>query len=275
MAVNTLISVRDAANQANAIFVDCRFSLADPAAGRAVYEQNHIAGAVYADLEEDLSGQIISGETGRHPLPEKNTLVQTVRGFGISNHQPVIAYDADNGAFAARLWWLLRHLGHSEVWVLDGGIAAWQAAGLETSNQAMLTEPSDFEASESLCQVVDADHVQDTDLLLDARDPARFRGDQEPIDPVAGHIPGAICVPFANNLTADVQFKTPAQLKQQFVELGLSAVDPATCYCGSGVTACHNILAIRHAGLPEPRLYPGSWSEWITDPTRDVATGDH
>lgn len=275
MAVNTLISVQNAASKLNAVFVDCRFNLADSAAGRAAYDQNHISGAVYADLEEDLSGVIVSGRTGRHPLPKKETLIQTIRELGISNQQPVIAYDADNGAFAARLWWLLRHLGHSEVWVLDGGIAAWQAVGLETSSQTMPSGPSDFEASESLCLVVDSNQVQNSDLLLDARDPARFRGEQEPIDPVAGHIPGAICAPFANNLTADVQFKSSAQLKQQFVDLGLSTDEPATCYCGSGVTACHNILAIRHAGLPEPKLYPGSWSEWITDPTRDIATGDH
>ena len=273
MAVNTLISVKEAVEMTEALFIDCRFNLADPSAGRNAYEAEHIPQAVYADLEQDLSGKIVTGKTGRHPLPDVAELTKTFSELGISNQKPVIAYDADNGAFASRLWWLLRHLGHGSVWVLNGGLKAWRSDGQPTSSQATSIETSAFTAATSLCQVVDATQIPGlSNSLIDAREEARFRGEQEPIDPVAGHIPNATCMPFSQNLDEVGLFKTPEVLRQQFVGHGISGQSPAICYCGSGVTACHNILAIRHAGLPEPFLYPGSWSEWVTDPTRPIAT---
>lgn len=275
MAVNTLISVVDAIELDDVLFVDCRFNLADPAAGEHAFQEGHISGAQFLDLEKDLSGDITPGETGRHPLPNKTNLVDTMHRIGVRNGQPVVAYDQANGAFAARLWWLLRDLGHASVWVLDGGLAAWQAAGQPTDSEISTPAHSEFSPSDSLCLTIEADSLATTSMpLFDARDEVRYRGEQEPIDPVAGHIPGALCLPFSANLTDAGQFKSPEQLKRHFLETGVPETEPAVCYCGSGVTACHNVLALRHAGFPEPYLYGGSWSEWITDPTRPVATGN-
>ncbi len=274
MAVNTLISPTRAKLLDNAVFVDCRFNLADPAAGQTAYDADHIPGARYADLDKDLSGEIIPGVTGRHPLPEQDDLIHTIRTLGISNDQPVVAYDSGNGAHAARLWWLLRSLGHGEVWVMDGGLASWCNQGLPTTDEIPTVATTDFEARDSLCLYLDAEAVStSTRQICDARDLERYQGKHEPIDPVAGHIPGALCLPFVNNLTPEGTFKQPELLHQQFQQAGIHLDQPVVCYCGSGVTACHNILALRHAGYPEPYLYPGSWSEWITDPSRPVATG--
>ena len=275
MAVNTLISVSDAAKLNNAVFVDCRFNLGDPGAGASQYADNHIQSARFADLEKDLSGEIVPGKTGRHPLPEKTALTKTIQKFGISNEHSVIAYDANNGAFASRLWWLLRDLGHEAVWVLDGGFDAWITASMATSSETKPFERSDFEAGPSLCNKILAVDIPASPLsLYDARDEARYRGEQEPIDPVAGHIPGALCLPFTHNLNENGSFHSVEDLRARFLEAGVPSDRSIACYCGSGVTACHNILALRHAGFPEPYLYAGSWSEWITDPTRPVATGN-
>jgi thiosulfate/3-mercaptopyruvate sulfurtransferase len=250
--------------------VDCRTSLADAAYGRSAYAAGHIPGAAFADLATDLSGPVVAGITGRHPLPERATLARTFGSLGIGASTQVVAYDADNGAFAARLWWLLRWLGHPTVAVLDGGLAAWQDAALPLASGAEARAATEFPIRTALTRSVEAQQVALADprcVLLDARAEVRFRGEVEPIDPIAGHIPGAICMPFEGNLDPTGHFLAPAALRARFADVGRNVV----CYCGSGVTACHNILAMRHAGLPEAALYPGSFSEWITDPTRPVA----
>ena len=280
MAANPLISATSlqqklqSADAEKIIIIDCRFSLMDAEVGANEYAAGHIPGAQYANLNHDLSSTIVPGETGRHPLPDRDVFIATVGKFGITNDHTVVAYDANNGAYAARLWWMMRWLGHSDVLVLDGGFDEWQAVGYETSQEVPAIASALFVASDSLVQTINADKLLDTSYIItDARDPARFKGEVEPIDPVAGHVPGAICLPFVENLENGV-FKAPEQLKAQFAAAGLSTTEPTVCYCGSGVTACHNALAICIAGLPEPILYPGSWSEWITDPARPIATGE-
>jgi len=261
------------------VVVDCRFSLSDPAHGRRAYQEAHIPGAVYAHLDEDLSGPIVAGRTGRHPLPDPDWLARKLSAWGIDHRTQVVAYDDAGGAFAARLWWLLGWLGHDAVAVLDGGWPRWVREGRPVRG-GIETRPSrTFVARIRPERVVSADevlqHLHDPCWrLLDARAPERYRGEQEPIDPVAGHIPGAVNAPFAENLTPEGTFRLPEQLRQRFEAL-LGDVPPerVICYCGSGVTAAHNLLAMAHAGLPGARLYAGSWSEWITDPRRPVARG--
>lgn len=250
---------------------DCRFSLMDKTAGRRDYDTSRIPGAQYADLEADLSAA--AGEDGRHPLPDKDALVEKLRTWGINNNSAIVCYDQNAGAFAARFWWLLRWLGHEDVTVLDGGLDAWLAAGQTTTTEVPTFPGGDFQARPSLTRTVAASQVLDADnQLLDAREAARFAGEIEPIDPVAGHIPGAQCATFTDNL-ANGRFRSPAELKARFEAMGVESGDPVVCYCGSGVTATHNILALLLAGYPEPALYPGSWSGWITDPSRPIATG--
>lgn len=276
--MGTLISSSELAARLDAPEVrimDCRFSLADDTAGRAAYEAGHIPGARYVDLNRDLSAAVIPEETGRHPLPAREDFAALVGGLGIGNDATVVVYDDGPGAFAARAWWMMRWLGHVDVFVLDGGFRAWVDAGGGVTTDAPTITTVSFGASAPLTRSVTADDLPDRPgLLLDARDPARFRGDAEPIDRVAGHIPGAVCAPFASNLDERGHMKTPAALAQQFAALGVQRETEITCYCGSGVTAAHDILALVHAGYPEPVLYPGSWSEWITDPARPVARGD-
>jgi len=265
--------------------VDCRSSLLDPAAGATMFSQGHIDSAQYADLKQTLSATVIPGETGRHPLPSPAVFVEQIRRWGISNDDLVVAYDADTGAFAARLWWMLRWVGHTNVMVLDGGLKAWVAADQPLTKAAITYPVSAFDARPTITRQVSAadlitriaDSVNENTMaqhgtLLDARDLRRFNGEVEPIDPVAGHIPGAICAPFSANLATSGRFKQANELADRFTQLGISTTAAVTCYCGSGVTAAHNILALVHAGFAEPALYPGSWSEWITDPGRPVAT---
>jgi len=186
----------------------------------------------------------------------------------------VVAYDDDNGAFASRLWWMFRWLGHEKIAVLNGGMDAWNKAGLKTTQEIAKPKPSNFQARPVLTKIINADEVlSHSGLLTDARDLPRFRGESEPIDPIAGHIPGATCLPFINNLQYGL-FKPAAELRHMFQHAGINLDSQVTCYCGSGVTAAHNILALVHAGYKEPTLYAGSWSEWITDSQRPVATGD-
>jgi thiosulfate/3-mercaptopyruvate sulfurtransferase len=250
--------------------VDCRAVLGDPAAGRAAYDAGHIPGAVHADLETDLSGPRRPG-TGRHPLPDPDRLAAKFGAWGIDERTQIVAYDALSGAFAARLWWLARWLGHEVVAVLDGGFADWQRHGLPVTPTPMRPEPKVFRRRPALTREVDANRVLDpAAALLDARAEARYRGETEPIDPVAGHIPGAQCVPFEGNLDANGRFLPAAVLRARFAAVG-AETRPVICYCGSGVTACHNVLALKIAGFDEPSLYAGSWSEWITDPTRPIA----
>ena len=268
----TLITVPELADIIGDVRVfDCRFSLADPDAGRAAYDAEHLPGALHADLDKNLSSAI-TPETGRHPLPDRGTFAETVRDWGIRNHDQVVIYDDAPGAQSARLWWMLRWLGHANVAVLEGGFPAWQAAGQPVTTDVPTFERSGFEASEPITRTVTAaDLPSETHCVIDARDRARFRGEVEPIDPVAGHIPGAVCRPFTDNVS-DGRFADTSQIASDFN--ALTGGRDVICYCGSGVTAAHNILAMVHAGLPEPALYPGSWSEWIRDGNRPVATGD-
>jgi thiosulfate/3-mercaptopyruvate sulfurtransferase len=260
-------------------FVDCRFSLTDTERGRRAYREAHIPGAVYAHLDADLSGPIVPGVTGRHPLPDVDAFARTLSAWGIAAGVQVVAYDDAGGGIAARLWWMLRWLGHDAVAVLDGGWPAWQRLGLPARSEDETRPPHRFMPHPHPALIADAGEVdaRRTDpayRLLDARGAERYQGINEPIDPVAGHIPGAVSVPFAGNLDADGTFLPAEMLQARFAALlGDVPPDRVICYCGSGVTACHDILAMTHAGLDTPRLYPGSWSEWIVDASRPRATG--
>jgi|TARA_Y100000031_G_scaffold146089_1_gene179479 thiosulfate/3-mercaptopyruvate sulfurtransferase len=247
-----------------ACVLDCRASLADPLFGERAFAEGHISGAQRADLDADLASSPGSG--GRHPLPDAADLSDCLRRKGLNEDAQLIVYDDAGGAFAARAWWLARWLGHENAAVLDGGISAWRGP-LEKIRQT--PNPGTFRRREALTRIVRVDELTAPHpyQLIDARAENRFHGIDEPIDPVAGHIPGAICRPFQQNLDTGGHFLPPAALRQRFSEF-----ERPVCYCGSGVTAAHNVLAMRHAGLPESALYPGSWSEWILDPTRPVAT---
>jgi thiosulfate/3-mercaptopyruvate sulfurtransferase len=261
--------------------VDCHFKLADPEAGAREHAEGTIPGALYAHLDRDLSGPVIPGRTGRHPLPSREAFAATLGRWGIDADTQVVAFDDMGGAFAARLWWMLRWVGHRAAAVLDGGIGAWIGSGhaLEPGRSFDGT-PTRFEPGPSLVTSATADEVlaaidDPGVVLLDARAAPRYRGENETTDPIAGHIAGARSAPFAANLGADGRFRPSAELRAHFEErLAGTAPDRAITYCGSGVTACHDVLAMAHAGLPLPRLYPGSWSEWITNPARPRATGE-
>lgn len=275
--MNTLVSISQLASllgQPGLLIFDCRFSLMDTDAGRKAWQQSHIPGAHYADMNRQLSTPHIPGITGRHPLPAKADWLKQMQAWGLSPDIQVVAYDDAGGASAARLWWLLRWAGHDKTAVLDGGWQAWLAQGLPVTPDVPVGLPHsnfDYGTMPPLATLIQVDELNgDRQLLLDAREPARFRGEVEPIDPVAGHIPGALCSPFSANLRPDGTFKSREDLQQKFAVAAATA-RPVVCYCGSGVTACHNILAMVVAGLPMPALYPGSWSEWIVDPLRPVA----
>ena len=255
------------------IVFDCRSSLMDEAAGKRAYDDAHIPGAHFAHLSEDLSGPIEPGVTGRHPLPAKDAFVATLEKRGVNNRASVVAYDDANGAFAARLWWMLRWVGHEDVRVLDGGFTAWQAASLPTETSTPALIPAKFTPANPISKTIAADNIINCGhFIIDARDQERFDGKVEPIDPIAGHIPGAHCLPFVQNLTDTLCFKSSSELQARFIDAGIDSGTQTACYCGSGVTAAHNILALVHAGYPEPILYPGSWSEWITNTDRPIAT---
>ena len=259
------------------VVLDARFELAAPAKGEAQYREGHIPGARYVSLDADLSGPKI-GTTGRHPLPDPATAAAAFGRLGIGDDTQVVVYDADAGGFAARVWWMLRWLGHPSVAVLDGGLAAWTRSGLALSDDEERWEPARFTPRvEPAARVGVADvlpHVQAGHVLVDARASDRFRGQNETLDPVAGHIPGAVNRFFQQNLTAEKTFKTPDELRAEWSAVVGGDASTAVMYCGSGVTACHNLLALEHAGLPGARLFAGSWSEWCADPSRPVATGD-
>lgn len=283
MPHTTLISTSELAEHltdSDWAVVDCRFALADPERGQRDYQQAHIPGAVYAHLNEDLSGPIIPGKTGRHPLPEVDVIAQKLSNWGIDPNVQVVAYDDAGGSMAAaRLWWLLRWLGHEAIAVLDGGWLRWLREGRETRSGVEVRSPRSFTPNPRPKLVVSASEVlaalNDPDRrLFDSRSADRYQGENETIDPVAGHIPGAICAPYADNLRSDGLFKSPEGLRARFQAL-LGDVPPerTTFYCGSGVTAAHNLLALAHARLGDARLYAGSWSEWITDPAHPIKTG--
>ena len=281
MTPNPLVDVRALARElgrADWIVVDCRFTLTAPAAGRAAYDAGHIPGARYAHLDDDLSRPPRANE-GRHPLPDRERFAATVGGWGIAPDDMVVAYDEGSGAVAARLWWLLGWLGHERRAVLDGGFAAWQEAGLALERErpafgSRRYEPGRGSTGGVVATSELAQRQTAGDLLVDVRAAPRYRGEQEPLDPKAGHVPGARNRPFSANVTPAGRFRPPAELRAELAEL-LGGRDPERliAMCGSGVTACHLLLAMDVAGLPGGRLYAGSWSEWIRDPERPIATG--
>ncbi|KJH69126.1 sulfurtransferase [Chromobacterium violaceum] len=274
----TLISCRQLmeAPAESLIVLDCRFQLDNPDYGHAAYEQGHIPGAHYLHLDYHLSGSK-NGQNGRHPLPDGQRLAVDLGALGVGENTQVVAYDDGTGQYAARAWWLLRWLGHDKVAVLDGGFAAWKAAGGAVDAEPPQRRPCRFSIRRPLQATVDAGAVQanldeKTFTVVDARSPERFRGVGETIDPVGGHIPGAVNRFFMDNLDAG-RYKPAARLRAEWEALLGEGFDPAAIVhqCGSGVTACHNLLAMEIAGLPGSRLYPGSWSEWCSDPARPVA----
>ncbi|WP_426142218.1 sulfurtransferase [Pseudomonas sp. DWP3-1-2] len=283
MSIAQLISPQQLAERqekGGLVILDCRFALEDPEYGQRSYAEGHIAGACFVDLERDLSGPMRKGKTGRHPLPNPQLLMQRLQALGVNAGSDVVLYDDGPGVYAARAWWLLAWLGKREgVFILDGGLKAWHAAGLPLSLDAPEKSVGDFTGQPDNRLVIDAEHLRarlsDPGMtLIDARAEARFRGEVEPIDPVAGHIPGAQCAAFTENLGPDGRFLNAEQLKQRFAaKLQDRAPESLVAYCGSGVTACHNLFALCLAGYPLGRLYAGSWSDWITDPGREVATG--
>ncbi|WP_339527973.1 sulfurtransferase [Pseudomonas mucidolens] len=263
------------------VILDCRFALEDPDYGRRSYAEGHIEGALYADLERHLSGPVSKGVTGRHPLPAPAAWVAQLQAWGIGSDSEIVLYDDGPGAYAARAWWMLAWLGKRDaVFILDGGLKTWHAAGFPLSLDAPQVEPGTFAGTPDSRMLLDAEHLQKRLgqpglTLIDARALPRFRGEVEPIDPVAGHIPGAQCAAFSENLGSDGRFLPAEQLKQRFAaQLQDRSPEELVAYCGSGVTACHNLFALCLAGYPLGKLYAGSWSEWITDPARTIATGD-
>jgi thiosulfate/3-mercaptopyruvate sulfurtransferase len=257
------------------VLLDCSFDLADPAAGRRAWQAAHLPGAHYLHLDEDLSGAK-TGANGRHPLPERAALARRLGALGIGAATPVVAYDAQGGPYAARAWWLLRWLGHEDVAVLDGGVTAWRDAGGAMSSEP---PPAPTPTAYPLRDTITAPTIDCTALhgalgrtnLVDARAPERYRGEVEPLDAAAGHIPGARNRFFKDNLAADGRFKSAAALRAEWQPLAARGALVHTC--GSGVTACHNLLAAAHAGLGVGTLYPGSWSEWSADLALPQATG--
>jgi thiosulfate/3-mercaptopyruvate sulfurtransferase len=262
------------------VILDCRHDLMNPDFGRNAFAEGHIESAQFANIDTDLSGPKVGADgvfRGRHPLPDRAALLETLRRWGISEGTQVVAYDAHGGMYAARLWWLLRWLGHGAVAVLDGGLAAWSAAGQPLVSTVTERPRGNLADKAALVRTVSVGELlENLDgkrlQVVDARANDRFRGENETIDPVGGHIPGARNRFFKDNLQADGRFKDAAVLKQ---ELAPTVGEPgaAVMQCGSGVTACHNLLALEVAGLPGAALYPGSWSEWCADSSRPVATG--
>ena len=262
------------------VVVDCRFDLGDPEAGRQAYDDAHIPGAVFLDLDRDLAGPVAAG-TGRHPLPDPEVLAATIGDLGIDESHRVIVYDAGSGGLAARAWWSFRWLGHPAVYLLDGGLGHWQSLGLPMKAGDERRATGSFDARRQRGMVLSTDELVNNleaiaeCKLLDARDASRFRGEVEPIDPVAGHIPGAINLPFADFVKADGTWRSLPQ-RTALIEgaIGTDRSVEWSVMCGSGVTACHLAISGLEAGFREPRLYVGSWSEWIRDPQRPIATTD-
>ncbi len=282
MNYQTIISVDDLnknLSNENWFIFDCRFLLKDPKGGVDKFNQGHIPGAQFADMDQDLSSPMTQS-SGRHPLPDPNEFINKLRAWGVSNNSQIICYDGISGAFAARMWWLLRWLGHQDVAVLDGGVEKWSEKGLplETEVQTRTTGAFVGEAKNSMW--VDIDFVrqqlkQEKISLLDARSAERFTAQDQKTDPVPGHVPGAVNYPFAGNLNSQGLFLPPNKLNERFASVFAdNQQDQIINMCGSGVTACHNLLAMSIAGLPMTRLYVGSWSEWIKDSSRAIATGE-
>jgi thiosulfate/3-mercaptopyruvate sulfurtransferase len=279
---NTLIDPSTLAHHLNDhdwVIIDTRFDLADPAKGEQQYLDAHIPGARYAHLDRHLSGEK-SGTNGRHPLPTVEQMRERFGALGIAPGYQVVVYDADNSMYAARLWWMLRFMGHDAVAVLDGGLARWLREGHPVSGGAVRWTPTTFRGEPRDDWQLDVQAIEyslgdPARVLVDARAEGRYRGEGETLDKVGGHIPGARNYFYQRNLAADGTFKTPSELRTQWrTLLGPTSPRDVVMYCGSGVTACHNLLAMEHAGLPGSRLFAGSWSEWSADPSRPVATAD-
>lgn len=282
MSFTTLISPAEVAahvDDADWAIIDCRFALADPPKGRRDYLAAHIPGAVYAHLDEDLSGPVVTGKSGRHPLPPIDRFVAMLSAWGIGDGVQVVVYDDASGMYAGRLWWMLRWLGHDAVALLDGDWRLWQAEGRPTRSGAEQRDARPFTPRLRPHLLATSDEIAGRlgapDLhLFDARAADRYRGENETIDPVAGHVPGAINAPYAMNLDGDGRFLSAGELRERYEALlGDAPAAEAIFYCGSGVSAVHDLIAVEVAGLGLPRLYVGSWSEWIADPARPVASG--
>ncbi len=284
MYSNTLVSTEELARHLDDpdwIVFDCRFTLTDPEAGRRAYAEGHIPGAIYAHLDEDLSGPVVPGTTGRHPLPDPEAFAEKLCRWGVGVNRQVVVYDDSFGSMAVRMWWMLRWLGHPAAALLDGGFPKWARRELRPLSTEVPRPPRTLCAClPERSQWVDVDELQEAlkagdTVLIDARNERRFTGEFEPLDPVAGHVPGAINWDYEENLDVDGTYLPPEALRENYQAL-LKGTPPgkAIHICGSGVTACHNLLAMEIAGLPGSRLCPGSWSEWITDPSRPVAIGE-
>jgi thiosulfate/3-mercaptopyruvate sulfurtransferase len=280
MKMRTLIdaaALQAMLGRSDILIVDCRFDIADAQRGARDYAEAHIPGAVHADLDRDLSDLTRRG-LGRHPLPDATRFTHALARWGVAPQINVVAYDNANGALAAaRLWWMLRLIGHDNAAVLDGGFAAWKNASFALTPEQSQRAGTDVDAAYDGAQIVYTEELQRlgaTALLIDARAAPRYRGEVEPIDPVAGHVPGAANRPFSENLIADGRFKPAAVLREEFSALlGTHRPGDVVHMCGSGVTACHNLLAMEHAGLAGSRVYAPSWSGWIADASRPVARG--
>lgn len=278
---NTLISTDELANHLKDptwVVIDCRFDLADKYWGVEEYAVLHIPGAVYAHLEKDICGPI-TPTSGRHPLQDPKRFIAAMQRLGVSNDSQVVVYDATGGGMAGRLWWQLKFFGHEKVALLNGGLPKWLTEGRETAEGIETNTDGNFNGTPNERMMVTTDEVKTllgskTHAIIDARAPERFRGEVEPIDVVAGRIPGALNRFYNDNLDKDGQFLSADSLKTAFETL-LQGLKPqeAVVYCGSGTTACHNLVAMAYAGLPMPRLYVGSWSEWIRDPQNPIYKG--
>lgn len=272
----SLISVSELSElikEKNCQIFDSRYSLTDVSAGRKAYLEAHIPSAVYVDLGKDLSA-IPDGTNGRHPLPEPDSLREGFSSLGINSGLQTVVYDDAGGSFAARMWWLLRYMGHMSVAVLDGGWQRWLAEAGPVESGFITPEHRQFQGQSRREWLVRLEEVEGQPLLVDSREAARFSGEVEPVDPVAGHIPGALNYCWKNNLAENGLFLSPRELRQQIEKIlgGRNAAE-SVFYCGSGVTACHNLLAAAHAGLEAPRLYAGSWSEWCQHKEKPIARG--
>ena len=279
MAWTTLVSATELATALDrCVVVDCRHDLLNLSAGAQAYAQGHLPGARFMHQDHDLAGPK-NGRNGRHPLPDREALAATLRAAGLDRGRQLVAYDDHGGSYAGRLWWLARWLGHAQVAVLDGGMSAWTSAGFPLDNAVPAPRTGDFVAQAALVRTVDADEIvgqlgTGRLVVVDMRVAQRYAGQTEPIDPVAGHIPGALNRPFQENLRPDGRFKPAEVLRQEYEALlaGRDAAD-VVFQCGSGVVACHGVVAMELAGLGGSAIYPGSWSEWCADPRRPVATG--
>lgn len=267
-----LITATDLLRELGEVTVlDVRYRMGGPS-GREEFAAGHVPGAAYVDLDADLAAP--PGAGGRHPLPDPETFVAAMRSVGVSPSRGVVVYDDWSGHAAARCWWLLRHYGHTDVRVLDGALAAWREAGGDLETGVRVVASGDFAGAPGSMRVVSADEVLDVRVLVDARAPERFRGEVEPVDPVAGHIPGSVNVPTAVNLGVDGRFRPREELREAYAAVGVHGDVDAAVYCGSGVTAAHDVLAMELTGV-RAGLYPGSWSEWVDDPSRPIAPDTH